>query len=206
MLAQRKGLVLDLGGGNGVARHYLSSSAEYVSIDPNLAWLRPEWQHCLARHFPCQVEPLAFVRGIGEQLPFRSEVFDCVIAFWSLNHVNCLTATLQQALRVTRSGGSFLMVLEDMQPCWTDLLGRHFERKTGHLRRRVLPMMLRSKLGLAHWPVQADHILIRERDIRSALSGSAAVTFRGWMGGYLTYEVQKGARAAGRAGVDAHRC
>lgn len=42
-LARIKGDVLDVGGGNGIPRAYLSDGVRYVSLEPSLRWLDADW-------------------------------------------------------------------------------------------------------------------------------------------------------------------
>ena len=83
--------------------------------------LTPRWQE-LTHRFPALTDRQVFVRGVGEHMPFRSATFDAVVAFWSLNHVGDPGRVVQEIGRVLRSGGRLLLVLEDMEPRWRDLL------------------------------------------------------------------------------------
>jgi hypothetical protein len=71
LLATLTGNVLDIGGGNGVIRHYLPASAHYISIDPSMKWFENGWA-AIAERLPCLKTPPLFIRGIGEYLPFPS--------------------------------------------------------------------------------------------------------------------------------------
>ena len=43
LLATFSGIVLDVGGGVGIVRHYLPQQARYIVVDPSLDWLGSEW-------------------------------------------------------------------------------------------------------------------------------------------------------------------
>ena len=114
------GRVLDIGGGNGVVRHYLGATVQYIALEPDLAWLDAPWAD-LADRFACLATPPFFVRGIGERMPFTDASFDAALGFWSLNHAVDPSAVIAEAARVLRPGGLLLLVLEDMPPRWLDL-------------------------------------------------------------------------------------
>jgi SAM-dependent methyltransferase len=188
LLATRSGSILDIGGGNGVARHFLPHSTDYTVIDPSLDWLGSEW-HAIANTFPCLENRPNFVRGVGEHLPFAAACFDHALSFWSLNHAREPERVVHEAGRVLRPGGRLLVVLEDMVPRWRDLphLARiHRGRET---RRTLVTNKLSCTLGLRDWPLQADHLRIRERDLRGWISDRFRVVRRAWIGQYLTYDL-----------------
>jgi SAM-dependent methyltransferase len=187
------GLVLDVGGGHGVARHYLPAATRYVVLEPSLEWLRPEWKS-IAHVFPCLEEPACWVRGTGEELPFGTGLFSGVLSLWSLNHARRPQALVAEAWRVLRPGGRFLVVLEDMAPKWSDLGADAFRAGPGAERLRVLGRKLWSLV--AGWPLQSDHLRIRERDfLRWAVPGFT-VARRDWLGAYLSFELVKAGGAA----------
>jgi predicted Fe-S protein YdhL (DUF1289 family) len=51
LLHDLRGLVLDVGGGNGIARQYLAPDVRYIDLDPSLEWLSPDWLE-VASPFP----------------------------------------------------------------------------------------------------------------------------------------------------------
>ena len=83
-LAAHRGCVLDIGGGNGIARAFMSAT-RYVSLDPSVEWLSGDWD-ALADVFPCLEEPLLFVQAFAEHLPFEGSAFDSALCLWTLNH------------------------------------------------------------------------------------------------------------------------
>ena len=85
VLATFSGTVLDLGGGAGFTRQFLGADVRYIVADPSLDWLAPDWQRIAEPGFASGETP-SFVRAVGEHLPFPDQMFDAVLALWSLNH------------------------------------------------------------------------------------------------------------------------
>jgi SAM-dependent methyltransferase len=188
LLSRYDGLVLDVGGGNGVARHYLPAEARYVVLEPSLEWLAPEWSG-IAHAFPCLSQRPCFIRGTGEYLPFGAGFFDGVLSFWSLNHVSRPAAVIEEIHRVLRPGGRVLVVLEEMPPRWRELADGTFPAPDLHARMRMVLQKLWAPLG--GWPVQSDHVRIGEEDFLEWASGGFEVLERAWIGAYLAFELRK---------------
>jgi SAM-dependent methyltransferase len=190
LLATLSGDVLDLGGGIGIVRDYLPRGTEYTVIDPSLDWLGAKWSS-LAKRFPSLETKPRFIRGIGEYLPFPAQAFDAVLALWSLNHVDNLELVFSEVYRVLRVNGRFLIVLEDMPPSWGDIANGTFPASI------VAPGGGDpSAENPAHpsgqeWPVQSDHLRIREQDIQRWISKKFEVVEREWVDQYLTFEFRK---------------
>lgn len=184
------GAVLDLGGGCGVARHFLGRDTEYVVLDPSTEWLRPAWQIGIAKVFPCQATPPTFVCGIGERMPFGAASFDVVLALWSLNHVGDLAASLGEVRRVLAPGGRAVLVLEDMEPRWWDLRRGEYLPPGGATHGEIAIRKLAARLGGRPWPTQTDHIPIREPDLRRLIRLAFRVESRTWARHYLVYELR----------------
>jgi SAM-dependent methyltransferase len=190
LLSTLSGDVLDLGGGIGIVRDYLPFDTRYTVIDPSLDWLGVEWTS-LSERFPSLETLPPFVRGVGEYLPFPAQAFDAVLAFWSLNHVSDPDLVFAEVYRVLRPGRRFLVVLEDMAPSWDDIAKGAFSAN------KVAPGGGDPDLeNPAHpsgheWPLQSDHIRIRESDIQTWTSQRFEVTQRKWIGPYLTFEFRK---------------
>jgi ubiquinone/menaquinone biosynthesis C-methylase UbiE len=190
ILGELSGEVLDVGGGIGIVREYLPQGTHYTVIDPSLEWLNTEWAS-LADRFPSLKTTPRFVRGIGEYLPFPAQSFDAVLSFWSLNHVSYPEQVFNEANRVLRSGGRFVVVLEDMPPSWGDIAEGAFPAS------KVAPgggdpsMDYPAHPSGREWPLQTDHLRIRESDIRSWVSQGFEVARREWIGQYLTFVLRK---------------
>ena len=182
------GTVLDLGGGAGVTRHYLRADVRYVVVDPSLMWLGGEWT-LLADEFPSLATPPAFVRGTGESLPVRSRALDVVLAFWALNHASDLPRIFHQVARALRPGGRFLVVLEDMEPRWRDVVRPAMRRRGMASILALAAQKVKAALPGQEWSLQEDHIRIREHDIRRWSAGHLDIAWRAWVGNYLTYEL-----------------
>jgi SAM-dependent methyltransferase len=195
ILASYTGTVLDLGGGAGVTRQYLAADTRYLVVDPSLMWLSAKWT-TLGDAFSCLATPPAFVRGTGEALPVRSRTIDVVLAFWALNHASDPPRIFQQVARALHPGGRFLIVLEDMEPGWRDVVRPAMRRRGMAAIRALATEKLVASLPGRAWPLQDDHIRIRERDIRQWSARDFDVVRREWIGNYLTYElVARGGRA-----------
>jgi SAM-dependent methyltransferase len=190
LLAGFKGRVLDVGGGNGIVRHYLRG-VDYVALDPSLDWLEPAWQ-VLAPEFPCVSEPLPFVHGVGEYLPFAAGAFDGALAFWSLNHARSPGAVLSEVARVLRPDAPFLVVLEDMRPNLADAV-RRVSGAGGFAVFQAAVAVIRD------WTkrLEKDHIRIRENVFRRWTGAVLSVDDRRWMGPYLCFSLRR------QAGEDA---
>lgn len=189
------GDVLDIGGGVGLARQFLPTGCRYAVLDPSAVWLDGEWR-TLAGRFPALASPPPFIRGVGEFLPFRPATFDAVLSFWSLNHASDPASIFREAHRVLRPHGRFLVVLEDMRPSSRDVLMPAFYR--GYM--RLVRWHLRQDRGAAlgrdlirgrGWPLQIDHIRIRDADLREWCGGRFRVRRRQWQDHHLVLELER---------------
>lgn len=186
--ASLAGTVLDIGGGNGLVRHYLAPGVRYITLEPSTAWLRLDVQP-IADAFPCLASLPCFVRGIGEYLPFADASFEAVLSLWSLNHVSEPGTVFGEAYRVLRPNGRFLIILEDMPPSWYDVLG-HLAGGS-QLPPDFPRLKLEAALSGTGWPRQEDHIVIEEKQIRRWTQGKFRVARRKWVQRYLTFELQR---------------
>lgn len=190
VLGTLSGRVLDIGGGNGIVRHYLDDRVQYIVLEPDLAWLDAEWAD-LADRFPCLAFPPCFVRGIGEYMPFSGASFDAALAFWSLNHAVDPPAVIAEAARILRPGGLLLLVLEDMPPRWLDLPTADFLTRRPWRTARLVGHKLGSALLARPWPLQPDHVRLTEGDLRAWTEDRFEITARRWADAYLTFEMRR---------------
>jgi SAM-dependent methyltransferase len=184
-----RGLVLDVGGGNGIVRQYLAPDVQYIDIDPSLEWLRPDWLQ-VAAFFPALTSPITFVRGVGERLPFRSGRMDAVLSLFSLNHAADPARLVNEALRVLRPGGRLLIVAEDVEPRWRDLARPGYRAGWVPLS-RAIPDKLAATLGRRRWPLHPKHLRTTERELRTWLRDGFELNRRSWIAGWLTLEATK---------------
>jgi SAM-dependent methyltransferase len=198
-LANLSGLVLDIGGGIGITRHYLVPNTPYIVLDPSLTWLNTEWK-TLSTIFPGLESVPCFIRGVGEYAPFASGIFDAVVAFWSLNHASDPKQVCQEIARVLLPGGRFLLVLEDMLPQWRDFLDRQFPAKPilqaiceveSSKYEEPPRLYLINRYFRNKWPLQSDHIRIHEADLLKWTSNNFEVSSRRWEKQFLTFEFKK---------------
>jgi ubiquinone/menaquinone biosynthesis C-methylase UbiE len=59
---------------------------------------------------------MTYTSASSDALPFRSDCFDVVSSFNSLDHVDDLAATIDELQRVLRPGGRLLLLAEVNQP------------------------------------------------------------------------------------------
>ena len=102
------GKVLDVGGGVGTLREFLSDSVLYLSVDPYLAGPyeipkpKVDAYSCLRTH-------LNFIGGVAEFLPVTSEEFDFVHMRSMLDHVQVPDLVLLEARRVLKPDGRLIV-------------------------------------------------------------------------------------------------
>jgi len=183
LLAQYRGRILDIGGGTGVARHWLREVSEYVLLEPSLMWRDPRWARLCTR-FPCLGRSCPAVRAYAEAIPFADGRFDVSLCLWSLNHVASPRQAIDEALRVLKPRGRLLAALEDMPPSWSDLRSQAYPHAAG---RRAFVAKLRA--SVVGWPRQADHVAVAEHLLLRARG--SRVQRREWRGAYLTFELEK---------------
>ena len=96
------GNVVDIGGGYGRLGHLLGGGcSHYVNLEPSVT--------ILSRLGSGDTNKA--VRGFGEHLPFRSEVFSCVSSKSSLYHTFDLDMMLSESFRVLRPGFTLVISL-----------------------------------------------------------------------------------------------
>lgn len=197
-LGKLEGCVLDMGGGAGPAARFMGSNVEYVVVDPLELWDSPEWLEFGRRFRTGGPEP-RFVKASGEDLPFADSSFDCVLSYWSLNHVEDPQRCIAEMARVLRPGGKARIVIDDAEPSWPQLIGdaahrlwRRVSRGAYDLRFaqplvRAFAMKLRGKWAPAH----QDHYPIRTTDLARWAGLSMELTGSGWANASMTLDFVK---------------
>jgi ubiquinone/menaquinone biosynthesis C-methylase UbiE len=191
ILSSLSGVILDVGGGIGLPRHFLRDDSRYVVLDPSLTWLQPKWMS-LASKFPCVRTAPPFIQGIGEFMPFADSSVDAVLACWSLNHVTDPKQVLWEISRILRFEGRCIIILEDMIPSHKDVIQRvlgalrqgHWSSAREHAR-HLFPSVRKK------WPLQSDHIRVTETQLSAWMALPLKLVRRSWVGDYLTLEASK---------------
>jgi len=99
--------VLDIGCGPRGSLEWADGAAERVGLDP----LVNEYRKLgIDRH------KMRYVNASSDKIPFPTAYFDIVTSFNSLDHVDNLERTIREISRVTKDGGSFLLIAEINHP------------------------------------------------------------------------------------------
>jgi SAM-dependent methyltransferase len=128
--------VLDIGCGPRGSLEWADMALERVGLDPLVDGYR---RLGIKRH------AMSYVAAGAEAMPFDDEHFDIVVAFNSLDHVDDVDAAILEMTRVTRRGGTGLLLVEvnhaptltEPQTLELDVLDRfsdwqvEFSRRTG---------------------------------------------------------------------------
>ena len=189
-LSTYRGWVLDVGGGNGIVRDMLPDPAQYVSVDPSTEWLADGWD-ALADVFPCLRQPLSFVQAYAEHLPFAGRAFDAAICMFTLNHCADPVAALRETARIVKPGGHVLLVLEDGEPYYAEILSgaaRHYL-----IGSRAELFAAKLTKPLRGWPTQSDHVAIDDSMLHESAAGRLELVRRWWVGCYLALEYRRAA-------------
>lgn len=102
--------ILDMASGCGTGVFYgLLNGFDMWGIDPE------EWKHVFIRkkaeeHGYPEEWLDRFYKGVGENLPFSDSSFDCVMSWYTLEHVQDLKACIKEMIRVTKPGGGVYIV------------------------------------------------------------------------------------------------
>lgn len=123
----RKGhTVLDLAGGTGDLAEKFSKivgeKGRVILSDINPSMLSVAQDRLIDKGF---VDEIEFVEANAEDLPFDSELFDCVTIAFGLRNVTNKEAALAEMYRVTKSGGRS-MILEFSKPK-SDLMNKAYD-------------------------------------------------------------------------------
>lgn len=99
--------VLDLAAGCGqFLLHALHHAYDCVGVEPE-GW-KVDFIRQKIRFRGMPLEHLArIVSGVGEQLPFEDNRFDCVTSYQTLEHVQDPQKVIAEMIRVTKPGGGF---------------------------------------------------------------------------------------------------
>lgn len=110
------GTILDVGGEQGSLKHFVDMDApatNYCCIDPFVKLFEQDGplpsNYVLA--YPCLREPLNFVGGIAERLPFKSKTFDYVHMRSVLDHLHDPYMAMREVYRVLKPNGKLLIGL-----------------------------------------------------------------------------------------------
>jgi SAM-dependent methyltransferase len=99
--------LLDVGCGPRGSLEWADSAAERIGLDPLAA---------AYTRLGVQQQNMRYVAARSEAMPFPDGYFDVVSAFNSLDHVDDLHATVRELSRVTRPGGTLLLVTDVNHP------------------------------------------------------------------------------------------
>jgi SAM-dependent methyltransferase len=95
--------VLDIGCGPRGSLEWADMALERVGLDP----LVDEYRRLgIDRH------AMSYVAAGAEAIPFEDEHFDIVVAFNSLDHVDDVDSAIREMTRVTKRGGTGLLLVE----------------------------------------------------------------------------------------------
>jgi len=92
--------VIDIGCGPRGSMEFMDNAAERIGYDP----LVDEYLKLGADQ-----HKMKYVKGYSESMPFADNSMDVITSINSLDHVEDLTKTLSEILRVLKPGGHFLM-------------------------------------------------------------------------------------------------
>jgi SAM-dependent methyltransferase len=128
-LASGRVLELGVGGGLNLALYDPAKVASVTGVDPSEALRRRALE--APRPQGLVVEVLA---GEAERLPFEAAAFDMVVCTFTLCSVRDPGATLAEAMRVLKRGGSFLFSEHGLAP---DEKVRRWQRRLEPLQKRL---------------------------------------------------------------------
>jgi SAM-dependent methyltransferase len=136
-LVQRRGLVLDVGGGAGNMVHHLRRYGSVVGMDGAWKPLQVAWQRGYTA-----------VPGLADAMPFAANRFSMVAMLDVIEHCPDDASVLQEAYRVCEPGGLAVVTTPAFPWLWS-----HNDVANGHFR-RYTRSQLRSRLQMAGFRVE----------------------------------------------------
>ncbi|MFH1867219.1 MAG: methyltransferase domain-containing protein [Patescibacteria group bacterium] len=101
------GKVLDIGGATGIIRRYLKPEQEYFVVDPDDRAL--DKISVIKKLYHNAGQPFNFIRGVGEYLPFRDQIFDTVVMRSVIEHFYNVEKAITETYRVLKIGGKLVV-------------------------------------------------------------------------------------------------
>jgi ubiquinone/menaquinone biosynthesis C-methylase UbiE len=95
--------LLDIGCGSRGSLEWADMCNERIGLDP----LADPYQLLGANK-----HKMRYVNGQAENIPFPNEFFDIVFSFNSLDHVDNLSKSINEIIRVLKKGGLFLLIVD----------------------------------------------------------------------------------------------
>lgn len=104
-----EGRVLDVGGSLGNIRKYMMQNQEYCSIDPFIdVYKLAEGRNNLFKNYPTE-QPINFVAGYAEFLPFETSTFQTVNMRSCIDHFFNPELSLLETYRVLKDNGKLII-------------------------------------------------------------------------------------------------
>ena len=124
------GNVLDIGCGGGHIRKYLPSNVNYYGIDPIVT----------------NENDKDIVKGIGEKIPFEDDYFNYIICYASLDHVLDVEKVFQEANRVIKANGGFIIANTTLDKQYLNINENLFSTK---IKNKIVALIRFLKLYVA---------------------------------------------------------
>ena len=125
--------ILNVGSGTGGTIPLLREFGKVTNLDPSLEAI----QYCVQKGYR------GVVRSLGENLPFKKESFDLVVALDVLEHIEDDEAALDEWMRVLKPGGRMFLTVPAYQWLWSshDESLHHFRRYTASGLHKLMNMV-----------------------------------------------------------------